>query len=393
MKRIITLLFAAIALTLSACTISVSPQIKETPTITPIPFLTATLAPTLTPRPSATPIPPTPVPTIEPVIGFATTQINVRAGPDKTQSALGTLNNLDQVEIIGKDAGGGWYLILYAPSPTGLGWIASAFIRIQGDATRIPVVDQNATTLSPTQGSTAAPTSAPFTATSAVKTGIVQQKINVRSGPGSNYNSLGILNPGDTVTLTGRNETSSWLQIQYPGGPDDRGWVSAAYVQVTTVEGLPYYNNLGTPIGNIPTLVVEPATPTPTLVPAPQDGDSAQSPAVSLTFQPTGARLFTYSSDVSSPTGDAEDWIEIRIDGPAGQTKTLLISLACTGNGSAQAILQKNGSAFTGSGAITCGMQNQSVTLNTQETYLVRISAIDSGSLQYTSYTITIQSQ
>lgn len=395
MKKIIPLLAITTLLALGACTISVAPQSNATATITPpLPFFSATIPPTFTPRPSSTSLPPTAIPTVAPIGGLITTQINVRSKPDQTSASLGTLKNGDQVQIIGKDVSGAWWQITYSASADGKGWIASAYVNAEGNGATLPVIDPSGAII-PTANpiNTIAPTNAPFTSTSNAKTASVQSKINVRSGPGSNYNSLGLLNPGDIVTLTGRNETSAWLQIIYPGGPDDRGWVSAAYVQAPSVEGLPYYNNLGTPIGNIPTLVVNPATPTPTLIPAPQDGDSSAAPAFSLIFSPAGSRLFTFSDAVSSPEGDNEDWLAIKIDGASGQTKTILISIACAGNGSAQAILQKSGSAFANSGAIECGAAGQSFTLNTQEVYLLQIKSAGASSLQFTSYTISIQVQ
>ena len=49
--------------------------------------------------------------------------------------------------------------------------------------------------------------------------------VNVRSGPGTNYNSIGSYNYGATVTITG--ESSGWYQISYNG---QTGYISSQYV-------------------------------------------------------------------------------------------------------------------------------------------------------------------
>jgi len=52
--------------------------------------------------------------------------------------------------------------------------------------------------------------------------------ISVRSGPGSDFDLIRLLDPGDTATAVGRNEGGDWLLL------DDGGWVAA---WVVTVEG------------------------------------------------------------------------------------------------------------------------------------------------------------
>jgi uncharacterized protein YraI len=55
-------------------------------------------------------------------------------------------------------------------------------------------------------------------------------RVNVRSGPGTQYTVLGKLNPGDAVDVTGRNEASDWVRVNFNG---QEGWVSANVVDVT----------------------------------------------------------------------------------------------------------------------------------------------------------------
>ena len=63
--------------------------------------------------------------------------------------------------------------------------------------------------------------------------------LNVRSGPGTNYNVLGVLRPGDQAEITGRNADSTWWQIEYATAPQGSGWVSAAYVKAENFDQVP----------------------------------------------------------------------------------------------------------------------------------------------------------
>ena len=106
------------------------------------------------------------------------------------------------------------------------------------------------------------------------------------------------------VSLTGKDADSTWLQIEFASGPDGKGWVNAGFVQAQGVENLPIVTEGGEVVGTgTPTGI--PPTPTPTLVPAPVDNDSAENPIVRVTFAPTGTQTLIYNGDVSSPAGDA----------------------------------------------------------------------------------------
>ncbi|MGC1378641.1 MAG: SH3 domain-containing protein, partial [Anaerolineales bacterium] len=107
---------------------------QETPTPTPPPFYTATLFPTLTPQPSATYSPPTITPTIEPLDATTNAQVNVRTGPDQSKTSLGLIDFGAKVQIIGKDASGKWWRIVYPGASSGVGWVTAAFITFSGDA-------------------------------------------------------------------------------------------------------------------------------------------------------------------------------------------------------------------------------------------------------------------
>ena len=80
-------------------------------------------------------------------------------------------------------------------------------------------------TNSPTPSATATPTASP-TATPTIF-GIVRarQRINVRSGPGTQFAATGSLVPESGVLVIGQNDEGDWIQIRRDDG--DEGWVSA----------------------------------------------------------------------------------------------------------------------------------------------------------------------
>jgi uncharacterized protein YgiM (DUF1202 family) len=363
-----------LALSAAACSFSVSPT-DGTPGAPG--FSTPTLAPSLTPRPTSTAAPPTIMPTVAPVAGTTTNIVNVRTEPDQGAEVLGQLPINTDVQIIGMDFTKSWYQILYPDGPDGLGWVAGQLI-LTTTTPEVPVIGVGAAGTPP--AGTQATTS---------------QTINVRAGPGTDFNTLGTLDSGETITLTGKNDSATWLQIYFPGGPDDRAWVSAGFVTVDDTSSLPVLNNEGTPVagGGTQTSPTSGPTPTPTPGPAASDGDSPQAPALSVNFSPDSSRLFAYTSDLSYPQGDSEDWIQFTPYSPqSGQTAPMLASLTCIGNGTVTIELWQDGAPLDNWGTLACGSSEGPLNLSGESTYLLHIGAAEgSGGLQYVQYTLTVQ--
>jgi hypothetical protein len=275
---------------------------------------------------------------------------------------LGIILPNTRVEIIGRDPGNSWWQILYPPGTQEKGWVTAQYITTAGTP-EVTVIGGGA---SPNNG----------------KVAIVQQQLNVRSGPGADFNSLGTLNPQDVVSLIGKDANGVWLQIDFAAGPDGKGWISAAFVQAQGVDDLPIIAESGAVVGTgTPTEI--PFTPTPTIVPAPTDNDSAGSPAVSVTLSATGSQSFQYSSDVSSPDGDGEDWIQF-----TPFTQAIRLALDCVGNGALTLEVFENGPAIQG---LTCG-ENAVVKTTPGSPYAIHIKSNSSNGLQYTSYTLWVDS-
>jgi len=103
----------------------------------------------------------------------------------------------------------------------------------------------------------------------------VRTDLNVRNGPGTQYDVIGLLTAGTTIEIVGRNEASSWWYIVYPAGPDQRGWISSEFAPANNPDNIP--------LANTPTPVPT-ASPTPT--PQPTDTPTA-SPTPLSTPTPT----------------------------------------------------------------------------------------------------------
>lgn len=59
--------------------------------------------------------------------------------------------------------------------------------------------------------------------------------LNVRSGPGKDYDSIGKISSDDTILITGQASTG-WYQIDYSG---KEGYISDSYVTITNQESAP----------------------------------------------------------------------------------------------------------------------------------------------------------
>jgi hypothetical protein len=194
------------------------------------------------------------------------------------------------------------------------------------------------------------------------------------------------------VSLTGKNITASWFQIDYPAGPGGRGWVTSQYVQTDSAASLPVLDDFGLVVpDSAGTPSLPGSIPTSTPFPAYADNDSALNPAVQVAFSAAGTHQFTYSSQVSSPQGDPEDWVGFTLYSLSGTNARLTLSLSCTGNGVLAVELWQGGALLSGWGALACGETGKSILLPAGLAYLVRLSPFPGDGLRLVAYTLTVQ--
>lgn len=122
--------------------------------------------------------------------------------------------------------------------------------------------DQAATDSGQAQADTPTPEPATPTPQPASPGVVVNSNMNVRSGPGTNFNVVGQANQGTRYNVTGRNNDASWYQIDFNG---QSGWVFANLVTAEAVETVAVAANIPAP----PPTNTPPPPPTNTPVPPP----------------------------------------------------------------------------------------------------------------------------
>jgi hypothetical protein len=129
-----------------------------------------------------------------------------------------------------------------------------------------------------------------------------EQQINVRSGPGRGYDTVGTLGVGQWVPALGRTPGGDWIQIAYPGAPGGVAWV---YAYLTDVAG------------ELP-IIEPPPTPTPRTTPTIDPTLAAQ---FIVEMPPTRLPTFTPPPPLTVPTFPPE----MPMRGSGGQPIGLVI--------------------------------------------------------------------
>jgi uncharacterized protein YraI len=196
-------------------------------------------------------------------IGVAVQLLNVRVGPGTGYLSLGTIPNGTTLSFTGRVDDDSWFQIEYPSGLDGRAWVSGDLVKLDFGRKLLPIYNFLATPVTEAPAQPEEPTAAPEggtpqpatetpippSATPNLPSGIVTAQINVRSGPASSYESLGLLNPNDRVIITGKTLNGNWLQIEYASAPGGRGWVAFAYVTLNSdISKVPYFDNQGTPM-------------------------------------------------------------------------------------------------------------------------------------------------
>lgn len=108
---------------------------------------------------------------------------------------------------------------------------------------------------------------------------IVPDLVNVRLGPGTEYDKIGVLIAGQQAPAVGRSAGGDWIMIVYPSQFDEYAWVYSRYVVLDSNQLLPIIEPPPTPTPRVtvtinPTYAAQfslgeaPATRKPTFTPA-----------------------------------------------------------------------------------------------------------------------------
>ncbi|MDP6652486.1 MAG: SH3 domain-containing protein [Gammaproteobacteria bacterium] len=87
------------------------------------------------------------------------------------------------------------------------------------------------TTATPTTTATFVPTP-----TVSGPTVFVPDRVNVRSGPGTYYEKVGVLVAGQFAPAVGRTAVGEWIAIEYPDGTGEQSWVYSPLVVVLEMD-------------------------------------------------------------------------------------------------------------------------------------------------------------
>ncbi len=315
---------------LAACSAQIQTPAAATTVSTPL-FITATLPPTytlqaVTQQSQLGTLTPTPQPTIAPLSGYVNSNINVRSGPGQQFDSVGLIAPANNVNVIGKDSTGEWYLIQFEEAALKVGWVTTQYVLINGNVERLPVLD-----FAPYVSATSTPAVTQQPTPQGAVAGVTSQQVNVRSGPGTVYDSFGQISANQTIAILGRNETSTWLQIAFADAPEGRGWVAALYIKVgDEIKDLPFLDLSGNPI-SVEAGSSGQVLATPTALPAIPDSDSASQPLAHLMLDSSRSRWQAFQDMVSAPTGDEVDYLSLSVAGD--WPIKALVSLNCSGNG------------------------------------------------------------
>lgn len=264
-------------------------------------FVTATLPPTSVPAQATqtlTLLSTDLVPTVitNPVEGTTTTQINVRAETTTASQSLGVIPAFTNIQIIGKESSGNWYKIIYNELT---GWVRAEFVQVES-SDNISIVE-----IESGGGSG--------------RSGVVISGINVRSGAGTEFESIGVLIPKDVVIILGKNSSGSWMQINFQG---NIGWVASEFLQIENIEQISVIEVAQNT--SVPPVINE--TPIAIAQIANTDNDSIQNPFAKLFFEEN--KVFEITGEVSAPQGDNEDWVEF-----SSASSKILIEGSCSMTG------------------------------------------------------------
>jgi uncharacterized protein YgiM (DUF1202 family) len=150
-----------------------------------------------------------PVTSDVPSVVVLATYLNVRTGPGINYAILGAARGGEVLPVVGRTADSTWYQVT---ASFGTGWVYSTFVATRNEYGASPV----------TTAESDAVVSGPL--------GIVNAGwLNIRSGPGAQYTSIGALAGGAETQIVGRTLDWTWWLLDTPVGT---GWANAMYIIV-----------------------------------------------------------------------------------------------------------------------------------------------------------------
>ena len=146
--------------------------------------------------------------------------LNVRSGPGSNYNKVASISNGTKVTIL-EDAGNGWYKIDYGNGKTG--YASSSYIVPTGEAG-----SGSSSSSGSTSSSSSSSSGVSISGKTPAKVVGAGNGLNVRSGPGSNYEKVASIANGNSVTIL-ENAGNGFYKIDYGNGKI--GYASVNYIQ------------------------------------------------------------------------------------------------------------------------------------------------------------------
>lgn len=228
--------------------------------------------------------------------------LNVRSGPGTDYDVVGNATAGEEFAVTGKDSDGDWWQIDFQGQPA---WIHAPFV-VAADAEDVPVVGTGMTDASDSDEGTTEAAPAPL---DAILT--VGGDMNVRSGPGEEYDRIGGATAGEEFNITGVNEDGDWWQIGFDG---EIGWIYAPFVTATNSENVPV---VGDSMSETPTSETETVAPETEGATVTVLGDMNVRGGPGTDYDRLGGATEGEVFEVSGKSPDGE-WWRIDFDGQSG---------------------------------------------------------------------------
>jgi heat shock protein HslJ/uncharacterized protein YraI len=137
-----------------------------------------------------------------------------------------------------------------------------------------------------------------------IPTATALEPINVRSGPGAQYPSYGVVSIGITAVVIGISEDEEWWVVKVPieYASDGRGWVNGDFVEVRNAENVPVIP--APPLGDIDFPPPETGAPTATALAAINVRGGPGTDYPSYGIAPTGS-----TAEVIGVSEDGQWWV------------------------------------------------------------------------------------
>jgi uncharacterized protein YraI len=168
-------------------------------------------------------------------IVIATTNTDIHSGPGPDYYIYGILEVAESAGVLGVSQDGLWWLITVPFDEEVQGWVTREAVVAQ-NVDGVPVIDPES---SSDVGATITPTGATATAIT---------NVNIRNGPGTEYQKIGLFELNQTAEVVGLSDDGQWWLIMLAGVEGEQGWVSAQYVIAENTNDVPVVGPEGDPI-------------------------------------------------------------------------------------------------------------------------------------------------